>query len=175
MAAEVGKEEDAVWFDNLIDYLYMVENENIIMERTPEEIKKRRTEKAVTDTLTALHDRAEKLLRTKGNKYSDLMVTALNYMLNGWDELLNYRKDGRYTIDNLEAERAVRPFTRIRKASLQHGSEEGLQMALAYMTIIETAKRLGHEVKDFLVRAWRQAIYGNNDLEPLLQPAIATR
>ena len=120
MAAEVGKEEDAVWFDNL-------------------------------------------------------MVTALNYMLNGWDELLNYRKDGCYTIDNLEAERAVRPFTRIRKASLQHGSEEGLQMALAYMTIIETAKRLGHEVKDFLVRAWREAIYGNNDLEPLLQPAIATR
>lgn len=99
----------------------------------------------------------------------------VNYMLNGWDELLNYRKDGRYTIDNLEAERAVRPFTRIRKASLQHGSEEGLQMALAYMTIIETANRLGHEVKDFLVRAWREAIYGNNDLEPLLQPAIAGR
>ena len=175
MAAEVGKEEDAVWFDNMIDYLYMVENENIIMGRTPEEIKKRRAEKDVTDTLAALHDRAERLLRTKGNKYSDLMVTALNYMLNGWEELLNYRKDGRYTIDNLEAERAVRPFTRIRKASLHHSSEEGLLMALAYMTIIETAKRLGHEVKDFLVRAWREAIYGNNDLEPMLQLAIVTR
>ena len=48
-------------------------------------------------------------------------------------------------------------------------------MALAYMTIIETAKRLGHEIKDFLVRAWRVAIYGNNDLEALLQPAIATK
>ena len=43
------------------------------------------------------------------------------------------------------------------------------------MTIIETAKRLGHEIKDFLVRAWRGAIYGNNDLEALLQPAIATK
>ena len=43
------------------------------------------------------------------------------------------------------------------------------------MTIIETAKRLGHEIKDFLVRAWREAIYGNNDLEALLQPAIATK
>ena len=40
---------------------------------------------------------------------------------------------------------------------------------------IETVKRLGHEVKDFLVRAWREAIHGNNDLEPLLQPAIAAR
>ena len=71
--------------------------------------------------------------------------------------------------------RAIRPFTVSRKNSLHYSSEEGLQMALAYMTIIETAKRLGHEVKDFLVRAWREAIYGNNDLEPLLQPAIATR
>jgi hypothetical protein len=175
MAAEVGKEEDAVWFVNMINYLYLVENECIIAELTPEKVKERREKQDVTDTLLALQDRARKLLLKKGNKYSDLMVTALNYMLNGWDELLNYRKDGRYTIDNLEAERAVRPFTRIRKASLQHGSEEGLQMALAYMTIIETAKRLGHEVKDFLVRAWREAIYGNNDLEPLLQPAIATR
>jgi hypothetical protein len=174
-AAEIGKEADAVWFQNLIRYLYLVENENIIKERTPDEIKKRRAEKDVTDTLNALHDRAEKLLRTKGDKYSDLMVTALNYMLNGWDELLNYRNDGRYTIDNLEAERTIRPITRVRKASLHHSSEEGLQMALAYMTIIESAKRLGHEVKDFLVRAWREAIYGNNDLEPLLQPAIATR
>ena len=26
----------------------------------------------------------------------------------------------------------------------------------------------GHEIKDFLVRAWREAIYGNNDLEALL-------
>ena len=30
-------------------------------------------------------------------------------------------------------------------------------------------------IKDFLVRAWREAIYGNNDLEALLQPAIATK
>ena len=82
---------------------------------------------------------------------------------------------GRYTIDNLEAERTVRPITRARKSSLHHSSEDGLQMALAYMTIIETAKRLGHEIKDFLVRAWREAIYGNNDLEALLQPAIATK
>jgi len=174
-AVEISKEGDGVWFQNMIRYLYLVEDENIIMGRTPDEIKKRRAEKDVTDTLIALHDRAEKLLRTKGNKYSDLMITALNYMLNGWDELLNYRNDGRYTIDNLEAERTVRPITRARKSSLHHSSEEGLQMALAYMTIIESAKRLGHECKDFLVRAWREAIYGNNDLEAMLQPAVVTK
>ena len=113
------------------------------------------------------------------------MVTALNYMLNGWDELLrsalplcfakNYRNDGRYTIDNLEAERTVRPITRARKSSLHHSSEEDLQMALAYMTIIESAKRLGHECRDFLVRAWKEAIYGNNDLEAMLQPVVVAK
>lgn len=95
--------------------------------------------------------------------------------------LLKKRKDGYRTVvddicsDNLEAERTVRPITRARKSSLHHSSEEGLQMALAYMTIIESAKRLGHECKDFLVRAWREAIYGNHDLEAMLQPAVVAK
>ena len=103
-------------------------------------------------------------------KYSALMLKALNYMLNGWNELLNYRKDGRYTIDNLPAERPIRPVTVARKNSLHYSSEEGLQVALIYMTVIETVKMLGMDAKDFLVRAWREAIYGNNDMESLLQP-----
>ena len=169
-ALVISGEKDAVLFKNLISYLYLVDNENILHERTPEEIKKRRGEKDVTDTLIALHELAEKLLRRKGSKYSALMVKALNYMLNGWDELLNYRKDGRFTIDNLPAERAIRPVTVARKNSLHYSSEEGLEVALTYMTVIETVKMLGMNAKDFLVRAWREAIYGNNDMESLLQP-----
>lgn len=33
--------------------------------------------------------------------YGDLINKVLNYMLNGWDELQNYRMDGHYTIDNM--------------------------------------------------------------------------
>ncbi len=169
-ALVISGEKDAALFKNLISYLYLVENENILHERTPEEIKKRRAEKDVTDTLIALHELAEKLLRKKGSKYSALMVKALNYMLNGWDDLINYRKDGRYTIDNLPAERAIRPVTVARKNSLHYSSEEGLEVALTYMTVIETVKMLGMDAKEFLVRAWREAIYGKNDMESLLQP-----
>jgi hypothetical protein len=43
------------------------------------------------------------------------------------------------------------------------------------MTIIVTAKRLGHKIKDFLVRAWREAIDGNNDFEALLLLAVASK
>ena len=174
-ALEISGEEDAAWFVNQINYLYLVENENIIAERTAQEIVTRRAEKDVTDTLIALESRARELLRKKGSRYSDLMVTALNYMLNGWDELQNYRKDGRFTIDNLPAERAIRPVTVKRKNSIHHSSEEGMQMALGYMTIMGTATMLGYEAKDFLARALQKAIYGDNDLESMLQPAVIAK
>ena len=53
---------------------------------------------------------------------TDLMNKALNYMLNGWAELQNYRMDGHYTIDKMIAERVIRPFTIIETAKM-HGLE----------------------------------------------------
>ena len=44
-ALVISDERDAELFKNLISYLYLVENENILHERTPDEIKKRRGEK----------------------------------------------------------------------------------------------------------------------------------
>ena len=38
-----------------------------------------------------------------------------------------------------------------------------LQATIKDLLIIKTAKRLGYEIKDFLVRVWREAIYGKND------------
>ena len=100
----------------------------------------------------------------KGKKYSDLMIQALNYMLNSWDDLQTYRKDGRYTIDNLPAERAIRPFTVSRKNSLHYSSEEGVEMAMIYLTIIETAKMWGLQVKEYLSYVWREVMSGRSAL-----------
>ena len=44
-ALVISGERDVDQFKNLISYLYLVENENILHEHTPEEIKKRRGEK----------------------------------------------------------------------------------------------------------------------------------
>ena len=110
-------------------------------------------------------------LHQKGKKYSDLMIQALNYMLNGWDDLQTYRKDGRYTIDNLPAERAIRPFTVSRKNSLHYSSEEGVEMAMTYLTIIETAKMWGLQVKEYLAYVWREVMSGNTDYE-LMTPEV---
>ena len=100
---------------------------------------------------------------------------ALNYMLNGWDELQTYRKDGRYTIDNLPAERAIRPFTVSRKNSLHYSSEEGVEMAMTYLTIIETAKMWGLQVKEYLTYVWREVMGGNTDYESMTPEMVIAK
>lgn len=175
-ALEISKEEDAEWYRNQIDYLYLVESEIFTNNQvTPEIIRKRRASKDVTDTLTALYTHARKALRQKGKKYSDLMGQALNYMLNGWDELQTYRKDGRYTIDNLPAERAIRPFTVSRKNSLHYSSEEGVEMAMTYLTIIETAKMWGLQIKEYLAFVWHEVMSGNTNYEELIPEVVIAK
>jgi hypothetical protein len=172
---EISKEEDAEWYRNLIDYLYLVESEIILNRLTPDKVKERRGRKDVTDTLTSLYTHAKKALRQKGKKYSDLMLQALNYMLNSWDELQTYRKDGRYTIDNLPAERAIRPFTVGRKNSLHYSSEEGVEMAMTYLTIIETAKMWGLQVKEYLTYVWREVMSGNTNYESMTPEMVIAK
>ena len=76
-ALEISHEEDAAWYRNQIDYLYLVESEIIINNLSPDEIRKRREKKDITDTLTALYAHARKALRNKGQKYGELMIQAL--------------------------------------------------------------------------------------------------
>ena len=96
-------------------------------------------------------------------------------LLNSWDELQNYRKDGRYTIDNLRAERAIRPFTVSRKNSLHYSSEEGVEMAMIYLTVIETAKMWGLQIKEYLAYVWREIMSGNNKYEELTPEVVIAR
>lgn len=56
-------------------------------------------------------------------------------MLNNWDDFIKYRKDGRYTIDNMLSERPIRPFTIYRKNSLFFSSEEGVETAMTFLTL----------------------------------------
>ena len=162
-AADISKAPDAEWFVEQIGRLYKVEAENVLFHRSPNEIKKRRAGKDITGILSAIHKKADKMQKNKYLHYGDMMSTALTYMLNGWDDLLNYRNDGRYTIDNMLAERSIRPFTVNRKNSLHFSSEEGITVAMTYLTIIETAKMYGLEVRDYLAHVFRELVKGNKD------------
>lgn len=61
------------------------------------------------------------------------MNTSLNYMVNNWEKLQNFRHDGRFDIDYLEAERQIRPFTGGKSNSKFFGAESGVKRAYIYI------------------------------------------
>lgn len=112
---------------------------------------------------------------TKSNRYhySDMMRKALVYVISNWKDLIKYRDDGRFTIDNVLAERAIRPFTVERKNSLFFSSEDGIESALKYHTLIETCKNVGLNAKEYFAYVFSRLIEGENDYEKLLPSAVA--
>lgn len=68
-----------------------------------------------------------------------------------------------FIFDNVIAERVIRPFTVNRKNSLFYSSEEGVDVASIYLSIIETAKMLDLEVRDYFVHVFREFMNGNKD------------
>jgi len=89
-----------------------------------------------------------------------------------WDALVKYRNDGRLTIDNMSAERAVRPFTVKRKNSLFFSSEDGIESVLKYHTLIETCKNVGLDVNEYFTYVFSILIDGEMDYEKFLPSAV---
>jgi hypothetical protein len=175
IAKEVSKDDYASWFEDMINKLYLIESQLIIAHATPEKIRERRQQKDVTDILTSIWCEAQRLLKQKKPRYGEMMKTALNYMCNGWADLCNYRNDGHYTIDNMVAERAIRPFTVKRKGSMFFSSEKGVKNAMIFHTIIETCKQAGIMVKDYLTYVLSELNRGNKDYASLTPSKVVLK
>ncbi len=148
--------------------------ECLLNRYTPEQIKKRRHQKDVSKILGLIYKKANELLcNPQRYHYSEMMRKALVYVTSNWNDLLKYRNDGHYTIDNMLAERAVRPFTVKRKNSLFFSSEDGIKSALKYHTLIETCKNVGLNVKEYFTYVFRKLIEGEKDYEKLLPGTVA--
>ncbi|MCF2594575.1 transposase [Bacteroides caecigallinarum] len=103
---------------------------------------------------------------------SELMGKALNYLKNFWNQIFSYRNEGEYSIDNMAAERAIRPITVQRKNSLFFGSVKGIQNSAIYNTFIETCKQAGVSFRDYFCRLLRELKKGRTDYENLLPMTI---
>jgi transposase len=75
---------------------------------------------------------------------------ALTYMENEWKYLERYVDDGRLSIDNNFAERAIRPFAIGRRNWLFADTPAGAQASAAIYSIIESAKANDVEPFDYL-------------------------
>ena len=136
------KDELAQEFIDLIGILYKVELESILLHRTEAEVLEGRKTESIP-ILNELDQRSALLLskvQSEELKISSKLEHALNYMRNHWKELIAYIDIGNVLIDNNCCERAVRPFTNLRKSFGGFSSELGGEVAAAWLTFVESCK-----------------------------------
>ena len=170
-AFKVSNDPMADWFVKQIGRLYLVEAECFLKGLSAEETKYRRNRREVTRILESINSKAEELLSRQRIHYSPSLRRALNYMKRGWENLIRYREDGDYSIDNSIAERAVRPYTVFRNGTMSHGSELGVENTTFFYSLIETGKARGLNVKNYLVSMIHEMLHGNTDYKGILQGA----
>ena len=125
-----------------IGVLYKVELESILLHRTEAEVLEARKIESIP-ILNELDQESALLLakvKSKELKISSKLEKALNYMRNHWKELIAYIDIGNVLIDNNCCERAVRPFTNLRKSFGGFSSELGGEVAAAWLTFVESCK-----------------------------------
>ncbi len=170
-AFEVSKDPIADWFMKQIGRLYLVEAECFLKGLSAEETKYQRNRREVTRILESMITKAKDLLSRESEHYSPTLRRAMNYMRRGWENLIRYREDGDYSIDNSLAERAVRPYTVFRNGTMFHGSERGVESTTFFYSLIETGKARGLNIKNYLVSMIREMLHGNTDYRGILQGA----
>ena len=161
-------------FIELIKLLYKVEFDSMMPHRTEQEVVNARKLMAIP-VLNELRQKAEKLLSdsdAKTEKISDKLHHALKYMLNNWIELIGYVNVGNVFIDNNCCERAVRPFTNLRKSFGGFSSEEGGRVSAIYLSLVETCKLLKKPPLDFFRRYFSMIAGGRRDYELMTQELL---
>ncbi len=69
-----------------------------------------------------------------------------------------FLKDGSLPIDNNLAERAIPPLTTQRNAILRFGSDEGVEMAATYYSIISTVKMQGRSAWEYIGKFFTKSL-----------------
>ena len=159
-------------FLELIAKLYGMEDTYRREKLTADEIYRRRNSKETTEVIEKIRTELYDLLANPDENRSELMSKALNYLKNFWNQIFAYRNDGEYSIDNMAAERAIRPITVQRKNSLFFGSVKGIQNSAIYNTFIETCKQAGVSFRDYFCKLLRELKKGRTDYENLLPMTI---
>ena len=93
---------------------------------------------------------------------------AISYSLNQFEKFQRYLEDGRLSIDNNRAERAVKPFVIGRKAWLFSYTNTGANASAILYSLVETAKANNLIVHDYIASCLQQIAEKPNDIDALL-------
>ena len=107
LAYEQSSKEKARIFLMLFGELYVMEKAYNAEGLTAEEIKERRNSAETNRVIADLCCRLNDMLNIK-ETLGDLMLKAVNYLQSFWKQLMAWRNDGNYSIDNKLAEQITR-------------------------------------------------------------------
>ena len=168
------KDEMAGAFIDLIKLLYKVGLENIFFHRTEQEVFNARKQEVIP-ILSQLLQKATEQLKMSDSKQVTILEKlhqALKYMINNWQEPYGYVNIGNVLIDNNCCERAVRPFTNLRKNFGGFSSEAGARVAAIYLTFVETCKLMKKTALDFFKGFFGMTTSGRTDYELIVQELL---
>ena len=96
------------------------------------------------------------------------LIEAANYLANQWHKLIRYVDDGRLSIDNNRAERAVKPFVIGRKNWLFSQTANGAHASATLYSIVETAKINGLIPFNYICACLDELFQPEPDIDSLL-------
>ena len=162
-AANPGGDKAALPFHDDLSLFYKLEDRYDEEGISPEERGRRRQSLETKEILIRLRSRLDMELAKDETERSPYLTEALNYLNKFWDGIFAYQKDGNYPIDNNIAERTIRKLTTQRNNSLHYGSDEGVEMAVAYHSVISTVKLHGMSCWDYLGKFFKNIFNGCRD------------
>lgn len=146
-----GKTGKPQWAINHIKKLYRIET--LHKDSTPEQRYAARQQQAkpLLDAFKTWLNKAAIHTPPKSK-----LGIAISYCLNQWPKLTRYIEDGRLSIDNNRAERAVRPFAVGRKNWLFCNTHTGADASAMLYSLVETAKANGLTPFDYLHHLFKE-------------------
>ena len=162
-AANQGGEPNTALFVDDFKELFSREHRYDEAGLTPEERLKERQSLETKEIVIRIRSRLDAELTKEPEFRSQYYTEALNYLNHFWDELFAYLDDGELPIDNNLAERCIRKLTTQRNGMIHFGSDEGVEMAATYHSIISTVKLHGKSVWNFLGTFFKKIFNGCRD------------
>lgn len=172
-AHDITNEPDALFFLEKIEELYMLERHYQAMHYTAEQIKDYRNDARTTAIIGDMWSRLERLMADGHPPRSELLDKAVRYMFNYWKQLMAYRNDGRFCIDNNIAERYIKPLANERKNSLFYGSHKMAEAMTVYHSLISTCKACGVSIKKYFKEVFTRIIHQDTDWASMMPQTIA--
>lgn len=158
---------------SLVRKLYKREDFYVEKGYDAETIKMMRNDEYPQGIIDQLQNEMFNLMANKMAELPKLMQQALKYLHKFWKQVFAYRNDGEYSIDNMAAERALRPQTLQRKGSLFFASVQGGIEVGNVQYFIQTCKQVGVSFRQYFKALLKAVKSGRTDYENLLPMTIS--